>query len=166
MTHPSLMVIYGRWIGKRFYIIANCLLIVQTPFLPAAVDTTGRLYDDFSRLLFLHAHREASTLDYEIPEESGQFRFLRAARYVNIKRSVRLILAKASNMRISIPLDLSSCPFIPLSLFICRTHEGFSYLLVVPVFLTPYSCSVTFFLPFAFFNQLKIGKRPIETITS
>jgi hypothetical protein len=45
-------------------------------FLPAAVDTTGRLYDDFSRLLFLHAHREASALTNEIPEESGQFCFL------------------------------------------------------------------------------------------
>ncbi len=43
-------------------------------FLPAAVDTTGRLYDDFSRLLFLHAHREASALTNEIPEESDQFR--------------------------------------------------------------------------------------------
>ncbi len=27
-------------------------------FLPVVVDTTGRLYDDFNRLLFLHAHRE------------------------------------------------------------------------------------------------------------
>ena len=89
-------------------------------FLPAAVDTTGRLYDDFSRLLFLHAHREASALANEIPEESGQFRFLRAARHANIKGSVGLILAKASAMRISIPLDLSSRPFIPLPRFICR----------------------------------------------
>ncbi len=45
-------------------------------FLPDTVDTTGRLYDDFSRL-FLHAHREASTVANEIPEESGQFHFLR-----------------------------------------------------------------------------------------
>jgi hypothetical protein len=71
-------------------------------FLPAAVDTTGRLYDDFSRLLFLHAHREASALSNEIPEESGQFRFLRAACCVNIKGSVGLILSKPSDMRISI----------------------------------------------------------------
>ena len=78
------------------------------------------MYDDFSRLLFLHAHREASALSNEIPEESDQFRFLRAARYANIKGLVGLILAKASAMRISIPLDLSSRPFIPLSLFICR----------------------------------------------
>jgi hypothetical protein len=89
-------------------------------FLPAAADTTGRVYDDFSRLLFLHAHREASALSNEIPEESDQFRFLRAARYANIKGLVGLILAKASAMRISIPLDLSSRPFIPLSRFICR----------------------------------------------
>jgi hypothetical protein len=89
-------------------------------FLPAVVDTTGRLYDDFSHLLFLHAHREASALANEIPEESGQFRFLRAVWYDNNKESVGLILAKASAMWISIPLDLSSRPFIPLPRFICK----------------------------------------------
>ncbi len=52
-------------------------------FLPPVADTTGRVYDDFSRLLFLHAHREVSALVNEIPEESDQFRFLRAARYAN-----------------------------------------------------------------------------------
>jgi hypothetical protein len=91
-------------------------------FLPTTVDTTGRVYDDFSRLLFLHTHREASALSNEIPEESGQFRFLRAAHYANIKGSVGLILAKDSAMRISIPLDLSSRPFIPLPRFICRSY--------------------------------------------
>jgi hypothetical protein len=89
-------------------------------FLPVVPDTTGRVYDDFSRLLFLHPHREISALANEIPEESGQFRFLRAAHYANIKGSVGLILTKASDMRISIPLDLSSRPFIPLPRFICR----------------------------------------------
>ena len=86
-------------------------------FMPVTVDTSGSVYDDFSRLLFLHAHREASALANEIPEESEQFRFLRAACYANIKGSVGLILAKASTMRISIPLDLSSRPFIPLPCF-------------------------------------------------
>ncbi len=38
-------------------------------FLPTVVDTTGRLYDNFSRLLFLHTHREPSDLPNEIPEE-------------------------------------------------------------------------------------------------
>ncbi len=91
-------------------------------FLPVVVDTTGRLHDDFSRLLFLHARREASALANEIPEESDQFRFLHAVCYANIKGSVGLILAKASTMKISIPLDLSSRSFIPLTRFICRSH--------------------------------------------
>ncbi len=86
-------------------------------FMPVAVDTSGRVYDDFSLLLFLHAHREASALANEIPEESEQFRFLRAACYANIKGSVGLILTQASAMRISIPLDLSSRSFIPLPCF-------------------------------------------------
>ena len=47
--------------------------------MPVPVDTAGRIYDDFSRLLFLNAHREASALANELPEESEQFRFLRAA---------------------------------------------------------------------------------------
>ncbi len=88
-------------------------------FLPLVVDTTGRLYDDFSRLLFLQTHREASVLANEIPEESDQFRFLRVACYV-IKGSLGLNFAKDSTMRISIPLDLSSRPFIPLPHFIFR----------------------------------------------
>ena len=74
-------------------------------FMPVAVDTSGRIYDDFLRLLFLHDHREASVLTNDIPEESGHFRFLRGACLANIKGSVGLILAKASDMRISIPLD-------------------------------------------------------------
>ena len=86
-------------------------------FMPVAVDTAGRIYDDFSRLLFLHVHREASVLANELPEESEQFRFLRAACFANIKGSVGLILAKASAIRISIPLDLSSRSFIPLPRF-------------------------------------------------
>ena len=86
-------------------------------FMPVSVDTSGRVYDDFSRLLFLHTHREASTLTNEIPEESEKFRFLRVTCYANIKGSVGLILAKTSAMRISIPLDLSSRPFIPLPCF-------------------------------------------------
>ena len=82
-----------------------------------AVDTTGRIYEDFSRLLFLHAHREVSALSNEIPEESEQFRFLHVVCFANIKGSVGLILTKASAMRISIPLDLSSRSFIPLPCF-------------------------------------------------
>jgi hypothetical protein len=95
-------------------------------FLPTVLDTTDRLYDDFSRLLFLHAHRDASALANETPEESDQFLFLREVCYAIIKGSVGLILEKVSVMRISIPLDLSSRPFIPLPRFICSCI-GFSY---------------------------------------
>ena len=61
--------------------------------MPVAADTTGRIYEDFSRLLFLHAHREASALGNELPEESEQFRFLRAACFANIKGSVGAMCA-------------------------------------------------------------------------
>jgi hypothetical protein len=36
-------------------------------FMPVAVDTSARIYDDFLRLLFLHTHREASALTNDIP---------------------------------------------------------------------------------------------------
>jgi hypothetical protein len=81
--------------------------------MPVAVDTSGRIYEDFLRLLFLNAHRETSTLPNDIPEEYGHFRFLRSVCLTNIKGSVGLILVKVSDMRISIPLDLSPRPFIP-----------------------------------------------------
>ena len=63
-------------------------------FMPVAVDTSGRIYDDFSRLLLLHAHREASGLANELLEESDQFRFRRTACLTNLKGSLGLILAK------------------------------------------------------------------------
>ena len=83
-------------------------------FIPLAVDTTGRMYDEFIRLLFLHAHREASALANELPEESDQFRFFHVSCFANLKGAVGLIMAKTSAMRISIPLDLSSRPCVPL----------------------------------------------------
>jgi hypothetical protein len=45
-------------------------------FLSVAVNTSGRVYDDFVRLLFLHTHREDSILDGELPEKAKQFRLL------------------------------------------------------------------------------------------
>ena len=86
--------------------------------IPLAVDTTGRLYDEFIRLLFLYAHREASALANELPEESDKFRFLRASCFANLTVAVGLIMVKASAMRVTIPLDLSSRSFIPLPRFI------------------------------------------------
>jgi hypothetical protein len=87
-------------------------------FIPLVVDTTGHLYDEFIRLLFLHAHREGSTLVNELTEESDQFRFLRASSFTNLKGTVGLIMTKTSVTRISIPFDLSSRSSIPLPRFI------------------------------------------------
>jgi hypothetical protein len=36
-------------------------------FLPITVSTSGHVYEDFTRLLFLHAHREAIILTGELP---------------------------------------------------------------------------------------------------
>ncbi len=108
-------------------------------FLTDTVDTTGRIYDDFIRLLFLHAYREASALANEIPEESDQFRLLRVARYVNIQGSMGLILTKDSDMKISIPLDLSSRHFVPIPCFIRSRHPT---TLLAPSLVFPPLCSV------------------------
>ncbi len=103
-------------------------------FLPLTVD----LHDDFIRLLFLHAHREASDLANELPEESHQFRFLRSVCFANLKGTVGLIMAKTSTMWISIPLDLSSRSFIPLPRFI-RSRRPTSLLAPSLVLFPPHS---------------------------
>jgi hypothetical protein len=59
-------------------------------FLSITVSTSGRVYEDFARLFFLHVYREASILSVELPQESEQFRFLRASRLANLKGSVGL----------------------------------------------------------------------------
>ena len=83
------------------------------------VNTSGRVYDDFVRIIFLHVHRETSILPGEFAEESDQFRFLNL-HLVNLKgsaRSVGLILDKDSTMGVTIPIDLSTRSFIPLPRF-------------------------------------------------
>ena len=45
-------------------------------FQSITISTSGHVDEDFTRLLFLHAHREASILSGEIPEESEHFRLL------------------------------------------------------------------------------------------
>ncbi len=73
-------------------------------FIPVAVDTSGRLYDDFDRLLFLHVPREASALANELPEGSDQFRFLRVTCLAILKGSVETSSSPFS----SFPCSLSS----------------------------------------------------------
>jgi len=50
------------------------------------------------------------TLTRELPEDSDQFRFLRAACLPNLKVSVGLIVAKVSVMRVSIPRRMGPAP--------------------------------------------------------
>ena len=57
-------------------------------------------------------------LTNELTEESDQFRILRTSCFTNLEGSIGLIWTKASGIRISVPLDLSSHPFIPLPRFI------------------------------------------------
>ena len=87
-------------------------------FLPVAVSTFDRINEETLSLLFLHTNRESRELAGEVPEESAQFRFIRAACLVNLKGSLGLMLGKATTMRFTIPLDLSTNPFIPLPRFI------------------------------------------------
>ncbi len=66
----------------------------------------------------LHSHFCQLSSSDELPEESDQFRFLHSACFVNLKGTVGLNMVKSSDMRISIPLDLSSRSFVPLPCFI------------------------------------------------
>ncbi len=52
------------------------------------------IHDEFIRLLFLYAHREVSGLANVFPEESDQFRFLRASCFTNLKGAVGFIMVK------------------------------------------------------------------------
>jgi hypothetical protein len=90
--------------------------------MPVAVSTSGRINEDFLRLLFLHVDRESSALVGELPEESPQFRFIRAACLADLKGSIWLMLGKVSAIRVTIPLDLSARSFVPLPRFI-RTRN-------------------------------------------
>jgi hypothetical protein len=107
-------------------------------FIPLSVDTTGRMYDEFIRLLFLPAHREGSTLANELPEESDQFCLLHASCFTNLKGAVGLIMTIESSMRISIPLDLSSRSCVPLPSFI-RSRRPTPLLVPSLVFFPPRS---------------------------
>ena len=78
-------------------------------FLSLSVNTSDRLYDDFTRDLFLHDHRETSFLANELREESDQFRFLRVDGLDNLKGSIGLSLAEVSVMRISMSLLFPPC---------------------------------------------------------
>ena len=75
-----------------------------------------------------------------LAQESDQFRFLRASCFTYLKGTVGLIMEKASDMRISIPLDLSSRPSIPF-------HRFQIFVRVVPHRFYPRGPSLVLFPP-------------------
>ncbi len=115
MTHDR----YGRTTQHTNGALTHRVPSTGAPQPDGSLNKAARsVYEDFARLLFLHAHREASILAGELPEESEQFCFLRVSRLSNLKNSVVLILAKSSAIRVTIPIDLSTRSFIPLPRFL------------------------------------------------
>ncbi len=80
-------------ICTKGFIINNLNHPNPIEFIPLSVDTTGRMYDEFIRLLFFHTHRETSVSVNELPEESDQFLFLLTSCFSNLKGAVGFSLA-------------------------------------------------------------------------
>ena len=67
------------------------------------VNTSGLVYDDFVRLIFLYVYHESSDLAGELPEESDHFRFLLTTSLTNLKESVGLSLHKPRQVGLLFP---------------------------------------------------------------
>ena len=78
---------YNRYKGDRddYYSLSGIV------FIPVAVNTSGREYDDFLLLFFLYDHRDTSPLTGELSEESDRLRCLRVVCLSNLQGSVGLI---------------------------------------------------------------------------
>jgi hypothetical protein len=79
-------------------------------FIPAIASTSGRLHNEFVRLLFLQTHREtdrffATSGVQSAQTTSGMFHFRRAAFSSGLKSKVGLALAKTATFRINLNLD-------------------------------------------------------------
>jgi hypothetical protein len=78
-------------------------------FLPAIASTSGRLYSEFIRILFLQAHRETDRFFsvsgvLSAQSDRGLFHYHRAAFSSVLKSRVGNILAKAATLRINLNL--------------------------------------------------------------
>jgi hypothetical protein len=79
-----------------------------------------RMHGEFSRLLFLQAHRETSAhfhatgLPSQQNRSDNAFRFKRAAFYMGLKSKVGLVAAKSSALRIN--LNIQGCSVVAPSL--------------------------------------------------
>jgi hypothetical protein len=81
-------------------------------FIPTIASTSGRLHNEFVRLLFLQAHREtdrffADSGVLSTQSDRGFFHYRRSAFSVQLKRKVGLALAKETVLRITINLDVA-----------------------------------------------------------
>ena len=104
----------GRQKGQRVVVRK-----VHVPGTPIAVDIPS-LRASFSSYLFYFFWSAATTRcgnDPSYPEQSVVFRDKKIRTRTFTTPSVSLILAKASAMKVTIPLDLSTRPFIPLPRF-------------------------------------------------
>ena len=74
---PDLDVVFKEVtrINIRYYQNLYSNRLDPIAFIPLAVDTTGRMYDEFIRLLFLHDHRETSELTSELQRSRTTFVF-------------------------------------------------------------------------------------------
>jgi hypothetical protein len=80
------------------------------PFMSAMGSTSGRLYSEFVRLLFLQVHREtdrffAASGVQLVQTDRGMFHYRRAAFSAQLKSKVGLGLDKAAALRITLNLD-------------------------------------------------------------
>jgi hypothetical protein len=98
MTHDR----YGRTTQHTNGVITHRVSSTGAPQPDGVLNKADRLKIRHYRQIY------ADRPDGELPEESEQFRFLRASRLANLKDSVGLILVKSSVMRVTIPIDLST----------------------------------------------------------
>ena len=79
--------------------------------MPAITSTSGRLHNEFIRLLFLQSHRETdrffavSGVQLAQTNPGDQFTFRRTAFLQHLKSKVSLALTKAEALRINLNLD-------------------------------------------------------------
>jgi hypothetical protein len=104
-------------------------------FLPAIVSTSTRMHGEFSRLLFLQAHRETET-HFTAAGMSSQrnhsdsFRFKRVAFYQLLKSKVGLAAAKAVVLRIN--LNVEGCDIVAAPVHAPSRAPLFSHNLPLP----------------------------------
>ena len=83
-------------------------------FLPAAFSTSGRIHEEFLRLLFYHAHLESEEffrLTGQLAQPNQDYVFSKRAAFFNsLKNKVGHVMARASALRVNLNLQPSAPP--------------------------------------------------------